>query len=101
MKSVTEEYIKSILDGTFTRITGDGKVVTSEFGSESDSGITRFRKLTWAPEEDEVIVQMRFRNRPWSEIAWVTSRSEDAVKKRHRLIRASRGGSMLVSAKEA
>ena len=97
MKPVTEEYIKSVLDGTYTRVGSDGRVVTIEPGRVEEGS----RQLIWTPEEDEVVLQMRFRNRPWPEIAWVVSRSEDAVKKRHRLIKASRGGAIIFPAKEA
>jgi hypothetical protein len=92
----TEEKIKDVLDGTFTRVTYEGKIVTETYegsGSPTSNGGrpkgTKVSQWPWTTQEDELLCQMRLRNRPFSEIAWLVNRSEDATKKRYRALRVN------------
>jgi len=92
----TEEKIRAILDGTFTRVNSEGRVVTEVYeGQPTASGNggrpkgTKVSQWPWTVAEDELLCAMRLRNRPFNEIAWLVSRSEDATKKRYRALRVN------------
>jgi len=94
----TEAAIREVLDGTFTRVTYENKVVTEilddceptrrkpgrKFGYKASKPQTY-----WTPQEDDTLLTMRLRNRPFSEIAWVINRSLESVKKRYRVLRVN------------
>lgn len=92
----TEADIRRVLDGTFTRVTYEGKVITENvepdfipyIGNKSGrpKGYSK-PQLHWTPTEDEILWQMRLRNRQFSEIAWIVNRSVDATKKRYKILR--------------
>lgn len=92
----TEADISRVLDGTFTRVTYEGKVVTEivepdfipYIGNKSGQP-NRYKKPIplWTAEEDDILLQMRLRNRPFAEIAWTVNRGEEATKKRYQLLR--------------
>ena len=93
----TENAIKECLDGTWTRVTYEGKVVTENVEPDFEPYANRGGRpkgykapkpqCLWTPEEDDLVCQMRLRNRPFAEIAWMVSRSEEATKKRYKLLR--------------
>lgn len=93
----TEAAIKDVLDGTFTRVTYENKVVTENVEPDFEPYANRGGRpkgykaakpqCLWTPAEDEIVCQMRLRNRPFAEIAWMVSRSEEATKKRYKLLR--------------
>ena len=95
MKHWTEEMIKEHLDGTFTRVHYDGRIAVESVDHDYRPGMsTSGRKpgsakpqVNWTPAEDELLSQMRLRNRPFNEIAWLLSRSEESAKKRFRMLR--------------
>jgi len=93
----TEEKIREYLDGTFTRVTYEGKIVTEEVDGNETPNYNRAGRplgykthkpqLAWTPAEDELVCAMRLRNRPFREIAWLVNRSEESTKKRYRVLR--------------
>ncbi|MEI6536538.1 MAG: hypothetical protein WCN98_14425 [Verrucomicrobiaceae bacterium] len=97
MRYWTEAMINECLDGTWTRITNEGKFVTEPV----DDGCAPAKRsgkrhkvykaarpqIAWLPEEDEILCAMRLRNRPFAEIAWMVNRSEENTKKRYRVLR--------------
>lgn len=97
MKFWTEAAIKSYLDGTFTRVLYDGRVLTENVDPDFEphggkGGRPKGYKpekpqLHWTPAEDEIVWQMRLRNRQFSEIAWIVNRSVDATKKRYAVLK--------------
>ncbi len=97
MRHWTEAMISECLDGTWTRVTYDGKVVTEPVDdgcapAKKSGGRYRGYKaarpqIAWLPAEDEILCAMRLRNRPFAEIAWLVSRSEESTKKRYRVLR--------------
>lgn len=99
MKHWTEAMICECLDGTRTRITYEGKVVTEPvddgYAPAKNSG-GRYRgykaakpQIAWLPAEDELLCAMRLRNRPFAEIAWIVNRSLESTKKRYRVLRVN------------
>lgn len=71
----TEAAIRECLDGTFTR------VLYKDVNPRAN----------WTPQDDDLLLQMRLRNKPFAEIAWVLERSEESVKKRFRMLRVKGG----------
>ena len=91
----TEDKIREQLDGTFTRLTNEGRVEVLDVGHDFRPGHGNVGLQTgvsgkgaWAPAEDEVLYMMRCRGRPFSEISWLLSRTEVSVEKRFRILRA-------------
>lgn len=93
----TEATIRDLLDGTFTRVTFENKVATDNV---SDDFVPRYGgqgrpigyksckpQLAWTPQEDDLLITMRRRNKPFAEIAWIIGRSEESCKKRYRTLR--------------
>lgn len=97
MKTWTEALMKEYLDGTFTRVLYDGKIVTENVEPDFEPYVNRGGRpkgykapkpqMLWTAAEDEMLWQMRLRNRPFAEIAWTVNRSEEATKKRYKLLR--------------
>ena len=98
----SEAAIKQILDGTFTRVNYEGKIVTDIVSDDFIPGPRSMRggrpvgsggttQAAWTKTEDELLWTMRLRNKPFSEIAWLIDRSEDSAKKRYKTLRV-RGG---------
>ena len=97
MRYWTEDAIKEVLDGTWTRVLHDGRVITQNIEADftvdpkkggRPKGYEADRPMVhWSPAEDHVLWQMRLRNRKFDEIAWVLNRSLDATKKRYRVLR--------------
>lgn len=93
----TEAAIRETLDGTFTRVMHDNsiKVLTVDKNFIPSHGRAIGRQLGdtgtkqtyWTPEEEDLLIRQRMRNRPFAEIAWLLSRSVDATKKHHALLR--------------
>lgn len=92
----TEADIRRVLDGTFTRVTYEGKIITDTVEpdflpytgnkGERPKGYSK-PQYPWSKTEDEILCQMRLRNRPFAEIAWTVNRSEEATKKRYKILR--------------
>lgn len=95
----TEAVIKQVLDGTFTRVTYENRVVTDNV---SDDFMPKYSgqgrpigykaakpQVAWTPHEDEILLTMRLRNKPFAEIAWTIDRSEESAKKRYRTLRVN------------
>lgn len=99
MRHWTEAMISECLDGTWTRITHEGKVVTEPVEDDHTpakksggrhKGYKAARpQIAWLPAEDELLCAMRLRNRPFTEIAWVVNRSLESTKKRYRVLRVN------------
>ena len=95
----TEAVIKEVLDGTFTRVTYENKVVTDSVSAGFSPGYTGQGRpigykaskpqVAWTPKEDEILLTMRLRNKPFAEIAWIIDRSEESAKKRYRTLRVN------------
>ena len=95
----TEAVIKSVLDGTFTRVTYECKVVTDSVshtfmpgysGQGRPMGYKAAKpQVAWTPQEDDILLTMRLRNKPFAEIAWTIDRSEESAKKRYRTLRVN------------
>jgi hypothetical protein len=45
------------------------------------------KRSLWTPQEDDILITERRRNRPLAEIAWLVSRTEDGVKRRVKFLR--------------
>lgn len=100
-KHWTEAEIRNVLDGTFTRVLYDGRIITENVGPDfiptCAGGPKRARgenvkpHAFWTPEEDDLMWQMRIRNRPFAEIAWTLNRTEEATKKRWKIVRMKSG----------
>lgn len=99
-----EATIREHLDGTFTRVLFDGRIVTDTVdpnfippnagGPKAQRGKDVIpQRANWTPTEDDVLWQMRLRNKPWTEVCWVLARTEDSAKKRYRILRAKGGRS--------
>lgn len=95
----TEDAIRRVLDGTFTRVTYENRVVTENVsdgflpgysGQGRPIGYKAAKpQVAWTPAEDEVLCTMRLRNKPFAEIAWIIDRSEESTKKRYRTLRVN------------
>lgn len=95
----TENDIKMFLDGTFTRVNHENKVVTDNVSVDFVPGYTGQGRpigykaakpqVAWTPQEDEILLTMRLRNKPFAEIAWLIDRSEESAKKRYRTLRVN------------
>jgi hypothetical protein len=94
----TEEYIKSILDGTWTTVDYYGKVITQTVNGHEEQSIVstgdmpKGRKNAhvsayWSEHEDELLWSMKVQGRPTNEIAWVIGRTEGATKKRYAVLK--------------
>lgn len=93
----TEAQISEVLDGTFTRVNHEGKVITEivepDFIPSCAGGLPKVRgknvkpQAFWTAAEDDLLFLMRIRNRPFAEIAWTLNRTEEATKKRWKLLR--------------
>lgn len=91
----SEERIAEILDGTFTRI-HEGRTITEAVDDEYSPIINKGGRPRgtpnllphsfWKPEEDDLLVRQRLLGRPFSEIAWLLSRTESSAKKRHKVL---------------
>jgi hypothetical protein len=98
----TEAYIKDRLDGAVTKIDYEGRVYTVSVdpdyippygGARKDPGgrplgMKAGKQTYWSPDDEEFLIRQRMLNRPFAEIAWALSRSEEATKKHHHLLRA-------------
>lgn len=94
----TEKRIRERLDGTFTRVGHDGKIEVQSVPHDYKPGISTnggrpvgykgaHPQNLWTPAEDELLLQMKLRNRPFDEIAWLISRSEEATRRRYQVLR--------------
>jgi hypothetical protein len=90
---VTEDYIKSVLDGTFTTVDYYGKVITTDTDDKNSTergGKYYKRQVYWTDAEDDLLWSMKCQGRPFNEIAWVLARTEEATKQRYKLIRINK-----------
>lgn len=96
MKHWTEDMIRERLDGTFTRVHYDGKIVVEAVDDNYSPGMstvgrkpgaTSKPQVAWTAAEDELLCQMRAKGRPFNEISWLLARSEESAKKRFRMLR--------------
>lgn len=93
----TEERIRQYLDGTFTKIDYNGLISTIDVSGDFIPPGTRSlgrqmgqkiaKQAYWTRAEEELLARMRLLNKPFAEIAWVMSRTEDAVKKHYKVMR--------------
>lgn len=93
----TEAAIKAVLDGTFTKVTYEGKVITEAVdpdflppaaGGGRPHGTKNAKPHAyWSQADDELLQQMRLRNKPIAEIAWILNRTPEATKKRAAVLR--------------
>ena len=94
----TEARIRELLDGTWTRFTHEGKVVTDILEPGEDppivkggrpKGVKNIKPHSfWTPQDDDLIITQRRRNMPFREIAWLVNRTEESTKKRYKVLRA-------------
>lgn len=89
-----EAMMRQQLDGTFTRLTSDGRVVTvavphdyaPRHGAGSvcgpGRGTSRMNSRRWSPEEDAELVERRRRGMTLAAIAEDFGRTEESVRKR-------------------
>ena len=95
----TEDAIKDVLDGTFTRVNYEGKITIFEVDDDHTpkgptscggrpAGLTGHKQVFWVPEEEEILITQRKLDRSFAEIAWLLSRSIEATKKHHKILRA-------------
>lgn len=92
-----EAAIKAVLDGTFTRVNYEGRVITEAVepdflpscagGDQKHRGKNVKPQAYWSQADDDTLLTMRFKNRPFAEIAWILDRTEEATKKRYRVLR--------------
>jgi hypothetical protein len=88
----TENMIRERLDGTYTRLLHNGQIEVVEVGvgylPGQPLGTPKAKpQAAWSPEEDDTLCRLRRLGRPFNEIAWLLSRSEDSAKKRLRALR--------------
>lgn len=94
----TEQQIKEVLDGTFTRVLSDGRsyteIVSDDFVPYEHKGGRPLGAQNvkpqrfWTKYEEDLLATLRLRNKPFNEIAWVLDRTEDSCKKRYKVLRA-------------
>lgn len=91
MKRYTEAEIRDALDGTFTRVTYDGKIVTDIVGDDfrpsfkpptAHAGAKRGNYAHWTENDDAVLLGMKQRCHSNAEIAAILDRTTDAIKSR-------------------
>jgi hypothetical protein len=96
MTAWTEAMISDALDGTWTHLNHEGRVVTELVDADFTPqpvkgrpvGVKNVNKRSlWTPQEDDILITERRRNRPLAEIAWLVSRTEDGVKRRVKFLR--------------
>lgn len=97
MRHWTESDIKRVLDGTFTRVFYDGRIVTETVEGDfapytpkvgRPKGYKADRpQLAWTPDEDAILCKMRLRNYRFEEIAWTIGRTLDGTKKRYQVLK--------------
>lgn len=94
----TEARIREFLDGTWTHVAYDGRVITDILNPGEEPPIARGGRpkgvknvrphAFWTPQDDDLIVTQRRRNMPFCEIAWLVNRTEESTKKRYKVLRA-------------
>lgn len=93
----TEDYIRSVLDGTFTKVDYEGRISTINVDADfapadmkkggRPLGAKIVKQAYWTPAEEELLIRQRMLNRTFPEIAWLLDRSVDATKKHYHLLR--------------
>ena len=95
-----EEIIKSTLDGTFTRVLQDNRVITLNVPDDyipkhNTTGMVVGGKCgqyhQYTEKEDAILIELRGMKFPFSKIAAHLARSEESVKKRYAVLRVTRG----------
>jgi hypothetical protein len=101
-----EELIKSTLDGTFTRVMPDNRVITLNVPDDyipkhNTTGMVIGEKCgqyhQYTAHEDAILIELREMGFPFHKIGAHLSRSEESVKKRYAVVRVM-GGARLKSA---
>ena len=90
-----EALMRQQLDGTFTRLTGDGRIVTvavpHDYAPKHGAGntvcgpgrgISRQKSRRWTPEEDAGLLERRRRGMTLTAIAEDLGRTDESVRKR-------------------
>lgn len=93
----TEAAIRQHLDGTWTHVTYEGRVVTDILDPGEEPPIAKGGRPKgvknvkphqfWSPQDDDIIITQRRRNMSFREIAWILNRTEEGTKKRYKLLR--------------
>lgn len=94
-----ERLMRQLLDGTFTRLTSDGRVVTLNVPhdyapkhaagntvSGPGRGTSRMKSKRWTPEEDAELVERRRRGMTLTAIAEDLGRTDESVRKRAQVL---------------
>jgi hypothetical protein len=95
-----EQIIKEVLDGTFTRVTTEGNVITVNVDDDyipnsstggKKIGETGGKYSQYSQKEDDILIELRQMGFPFPKIASYLNRTEDSLKKRHRTLCVTRG----------
>jgi hypothetical protein len=89
-----EQYMRRKLDGTFTRITSEGRVVVEDVSPDYTPRMCRgwknqhieFTYIAWTPAEDERLIELRRNKAAVKFIAYKLGRSVGGVKSRLRIL---------------
>jgi hypothetical protein len=97
-----EELIRNTLDGTFTRVLPDNRVITlnvpdNYIPKHNTTGMVIGEKCgqyhQYTPHEDAILVELRGMGFPFHKIGAHLARSEESVKKRYAVLRVMGGAS--------
>lgn len=93
-----ERLMRQQLDGTFTRITQEGRILTVEVPVDYTpkhfhaGNATRGKSLQasrrWSPEEDSIVLDARRNGMSLATIAEMVKRTEESTRKRIQVLRA-------------
>ena len=95
-----EQIIKNTLDGTFTRVLQDNRVITLNVPDDyipkhNTTGLVVGSKCGmyqhYTEHEDAIIVELREMKFTFAKIAAHLARTEESVKKRYAVLRVTRG----------
>jgi hypothetical protein len=95
-----EQIIKNTLDGTFTRVLQDNRVITLNVPDDyipkhNTTGMVVGGKCgqyhQYTEKEDAILVELREMKFPFAEIGAHLARTEESVKKRYAVLRVTRG----------